>query len=81
MILELIFLLNSDFVNLMMVELEQDILLELMVFHLHDMMYHQVLEYLMMIMHLLNTDLNHMSMQEIDHHLSKYNKRIQIINN
>jgi len=55
-----------------MVVLEQEILLESTVFHLHDKMYHQVLEYLMMIMHLLNIDLNHMLMLENDHHLSKY---------
>jgi hypothetical protein len=72
MILELIFLLNYDFEYLIMVVLEQEILLELTVFHLHDKMYHQVLEYLMMIMHLLNIDLNHMLMLENDHHLSKY---------
>jgi len=78
MIWGLICLLNYDFENLIMVELEQEILLELMVFHLHDKMYHQVLEYLMMIRHLLYVDLNHMLMLEIDHHLSIYNKEFKL---
>jgi hypothetical protein len=47
--LELICLINYeeeyfDLEYLIMVELEQEILLELMVFHLHDKMYRQVLE-------------------------------------
>jgi hypothetical protein len=54
-----------------MVGLELEILLELREFHRHDMMRRQVLELLMMIMHLLNVDLNHKLMQAIDHHLSK----------
>jgi hypothetical protein len=50
------------------VVLELDIQLELRVFHLHDKRYyHQVLGYLMMILHLLSVDSYHMQMQEIDH--------------